>query len=95
MAVPWVCFVRGSDDLPQKKEEKKGRLDLELTRSGNCCLNGDSGELHKKQKKKTNQSSSDPGLVRVRTTLGHRFAYDTAAFDPYILIHIPIGPDLT
>ena len=41
----------------------------------------------------SHQSSSDPGLVRVRTTLGHRFAYDTVRSEQHGVFKLPFSWD--
>ena len=41
----------------------------------------------------SHQSSSDPGLVRVRPTLGHRFAYDTVRSEQHGDFKLPFSWD--
>merc|ERR1712038_1781443 len=41
----------------------------------------------------SHQSSSDPGLVRVRPTLGHRFAYDTVRSEQHGGFKLPFSWD--
>merc|ERR1712038_1603190 len=41
----------------------------------------------------SHQSSSDPGLVRVRSTLGHRFAYDTVRSEQHGDFKLPFSWD--
>ena len=41
----------------------------------------------------SHQSSSDPGLVRVRSTLGHRFAYNTVRSEQHGGFKLPFSWD--